>query len=89
MRGTQTDKDERGDEPTQARPIQIETGDATGEALLRALLANPRGILRFADEIKGLIKGFGRYYSKVRGRRAAGHAYGVPGDAVHHQSDRL
>ena len=31
------------------------------------MLANPRGILRFADEIKGLIKGFGRYYSKSEG----------------------
>jgi Protein of unknown function (DUF3987) len=60
-------EDERSAEPTKPDAIQIETGDASGEALLRALLANPRGVERFADEIKGLIKSFGRYYSKAEG----------------------
>jgi uncharacterized protein DUF3987 len=60
-------EDQRGAEPIKPDAIQIETGDASGEALLRALLANPRGVERFADEIKGLVKSFGRYYSKAEG----------------------
>lgn len=47
--------------PEKPEPVEFFTSDATVEAMVRVLRANPRGVLFEADELAGWVKGFDAY----------------------------
>jgi hypothetical protein len=59
------DKAERGDRPVRQRRL---VDDATTEALMTILAANPRGVILYRDELSALVAAFDQYKSGGKGQ---------------------
>ncbi|MFZ0678622.1 DUF3987 domain-containing protein, partial [Candidatus Binatus sp.] len=81
-------EDGRGPKPEPPRYPQIVVEDSTAEALTDVSINNPRGIIRSADELAGMVKGLGRYYAKAEGgeRQALLSAYDASSRVVNRQA---
>lgn len=62
-RGKQGAPDHPGEKPTRPTPTRYLVNDATLEALVAVLAANPRGLLLAADELAGWLASFDQYRS--------------------------